>query len=127
MKLNVTNIEKLDAAITEAEGRASVRCINSADVAEYIARIEKTLSGILNKTDWAGLKFDCDPHGRSFPGSYKGIPESTKFTIERGSSAWFVTKIWRGQCGGPTQQVNPTNISSKAEQIAHFVQQSKNW
>jgi len=127
MKLNAANIEKLDATITEAEGRASVRCINSTDVAEYIARIEKTLSGILNKTDWIGLKFDCDPNGRSFPGSYNGIPESTKFTVERGSSSWFVTAIWRGPCGGPTQQVIPKNITDKSEQIAHFVRQSKNW
>ena len=127
MKIKVTDTEKLDTAILAAEGRATARCINSTDVSETVSAIERKLSAIMNKGEWQGMEFLCDPNGQSFPGAYKGIPESTRFKLLRGSSCWFVTEIKRAHCAGPSQRIQPLNLDSKAEAILAFLKQSKNW
>jgi hypothetical protein len=121
MKINVTRTEKLTAAINDAQARASVRTIVAADVEWAIGGIEQRLKGLMYKKDWAGLVFDCDMNAQEFPGAYKGTPESTHFTLERGATGWFVTAIYRGECRRPTQRITCRNIAAYAEKIAEFV------
>ena len=97
MKINIKNTEKLAEAIASAEVRCSARTISAKDIQKEAAHIETKLSKILAKKDWPGIKFTIDLNAQSFPGKYRGIPESTKFTLERFSSGWFVTAIYRGR------------------------------
>ena len=127
MKINVNNTKKLNAEIVRVEARASARTITIETIKEEIAIIEKRLALILNKKDWKGLMFRCDPHGKSFPASYKYSADSTQFNIVRGSSCWFITRVSRSYCQGPTKQIAPVNMETKKEELAHFASMSKNW
>jgi len=127
MKINTTNTEKVNQAITETEGRATARTICMDDVQTAIKSIEKRLSLLLFKKDWKGLKFGVDSNAQSFSSSYKYTPYSTQIVLERGATGWFVTEIYRAPCGGPTHEITPVNILTKTEELASFLSQSKNW
>jgi hypothetical protein len=127
MKINITNIEKVNSAIEEAEGKATSRTISVTDINELVVDIEKRLSNILNKKDWSGLTFYCDNNAQSFPAAYKFSPESTHVILERGASSWFITVICRGYCKSPSQRIVPQNIDTKQESIVEFIKQAKNW
>ena len=102
MKINVTATEKLVAAISAVEGsRVSARTITAEDIQTEVSRIERKLETLMAKKDWAGVVVSCDINAQTFPASYNGRPESTKFTVERFASGWFVTEIKRGYCNGP--------------------------
>jgi hypothetical protein len=127
MKINTTNIEKVNQAIAATEGRATARTITADDVEEAIETIEKRLSLLLLKKDWKGLKFAVDSNAQVFPGAYKHTPYSTHFVLERGASGWFIIELHRSVCVSPAQRIIPTNILTKTEELASFVSQSKNW
>ena len=121
MKININNADKLTTAINAAEGaKVSARTISAVDIQTVTREIERNLSTRLLKKDWQGLVFRCDPHAQSFPGAYRGLPESTHFALERGASAWFVTSIGRSPTLGPTDRIIPVNIQEKAEQLIKF-------
>lgn len=124
-RINANNIDKLNAAIEAAEGRATARCITAVDVQRMVREIEETLSARLYKKDWAGLEFSVDHHAQSFPGAYKGTPESTRFDLERTASGWFVTRVWRDRCEGPKSRIVCRNLQDKAEALVQFA--SENW
>ena len=127
MKINTTNIEKVNSAIAAIEGRATARTITADDVEEAIETIEKKLSILLLKKDWKGLRFAVDTNAQNFASSYKYTPYSTHFVLERGATAWFVTEIYRAPCGRPTHKIVPVNILAKNEEMVSFISQSKNW
>lgn len=125
MKINVLNKEKVEKEIKSTESRAQVRFISYEDINDAINHIEKRLSNLMHKKDWVGLKFLIDPNAQTFPGSYKGVPESTQVVLERCASGWFVVRCFRGcVC---TNGIMPQNIESKNEQIAAFLALDKAW
>lgn len=125
IRINVNNIEKINAAIATAEGRATARCITADDIHIMIDEIESTLIKRMYKKDWAGLEFSVDPNAQSFPGAYRGTPESTQFTVMRKASGWFVTDISRMTCKGPTSRICCRNMAYKAEELVKFAKE--NW
>lgn len=129
MKINTTNTEKLNAAIQQVEGpRVSARTIDADDIRNLIeTTIEKRLSSMLLKKDWKGLRFYCDPHAQSFPGSFKGIPQSTQFTLERGARGWFVTGIERASCEGPRGYIKPMNLKTKETELVDYATSHAPW
>jgi|SRR5690554_1271356 len=94
-KINIQNTDKIQAVLDEVQGRCSVRIIEVKDIRREIDLFEKWLSARMKKADWKGVKFSVDVNGQTFPGSYKGNPESTHFSVEFCSSGWFVTAIYR--------------------------------
>ena len=120
MKINIKNTEKLAAAIESVELRCSARKISVKDIQSEVVRIEKKLTNILAKKDWTGIKFYIDIHAHAFRG-YKGIPVSTKFTLERFSSGWFVTEVYRGRTA--TSRKNEARLTeSQKIAMADYVQ-----
>ena len=120
MKINIDNTDKVNAAIKAVEGtRVSVRKADCDSVLGSVIRIETRLSGLLAKKDWTGLIFFCDPNASMFPNSYKYGPKSTQYKIERFTSGWFVTNIYRGIC--VNKSIREGNLESKAKEIAEFV------
>src|SRR5690625_5708952 len=85
MRINTTNTAAINTTLDAVQHRARARTIDAADLAEAIEEIETKLSQILHKKDWRGLNVWVDIHAQSFPGSYRGIPESTKVVLQRRS------------------------------------------
>ena len=126
IRINVEAYDKLDAAIKAAEGKhVTVRRICAGDVQRMVREIEETLHTRLYKKDWAGLRFSCDDNAQSFPGAYKGRPESTHFELERTASGWFVTRIMRNDCRSPKNRIICHNMKDKAEALVSFA--IENW
>lgn len=120
MKINVTATDKLNAAIDVVQKRASARTITARDIQLDVERIEKALKKVLPKKHWKGAKFIADINAQTFPSSYNGTPESTKFALVRAASGWFVTNIWRGATCGTRLDECELSDEQKAE-LANFV------
>lgn len=121
MKINVASTDKLTAAIAAVEGsRVSARTITSEDVTKAVAQIEKRLSGMMLKKDWAGAAFCVDVHAQDFPNAYKGRPESTIFTVQRFASGWFVTDIRRGYTRSANNRIAPHRNTLNADAIVAY-------
>ena len=125
IRINVNNTDKISAAIAAAEGKATARCITADDIHSMINEIEESLTKRLYKKDWAGLRFSCDDNAQSFPGAYKGRPESTHFELERTASGWFVTRIMRNDCRSPKSRIICHNMEDKSEALVTFAKE--NW
>lgn len=119
MKINVSNSAKIQSAIDAVQVNCRARTINATDVQAYAERLQTWLDGILHRKDQVGLTFYVDAHAQSFPGAYKGIPQSTKFTLTRTSTGFFLINAYRTTCGGPSQVVN-VDLSDRAEELARF-------
>ena len=90
-----SSAEKLNSAIAEAEGRASVRKINARDLIDDLIEVNDYLG--LTKKVMKGTTVRVDHNAQSFPNAYKYVPESTIFCAEF-TSGWFITDIFRGTC-----------------------------
>ena len=101
MKININfnynDVVKVNEALAAVNAR--VRNSNHDDVVKVVKRIERALErkGFLKKY-WTGLRFQCNPHARVFPGAYRGIPAATYFTVERCPSGWFLVDVERREC-----------------------------
>lgn len=87
------NRERIDKAITEAEGRATVRCVTYATVLVAIERIEAKLD--LPKTLMEGVSFHVDPRAQDFPNAYEYTPMSTQFNLTLSKGKWRISDIRR--------------------------------
>ena len=86
---------ELSQLIADAEGRAHVRRLTVDDVLDAVGKVptairKKSLVGCIVK--------DYDPNAQSFPGAYKGIPDSTKASLIYRPSGWYLTEIRRSRC-----------------------------
>lgn len=106
IKVEDKNIEKLQRAIEEAEGRAKVRTITAMTVKWAVTAVEQTLN--IPKKHMVGIKVHCDLHAQKYPNAYKYTPESTQFDLERFASGWFVTNIERERTGGTEKKFSIT-------------------
>ena len=105
MKINTNNTEKVQALVDKVEARAKVRCFFSADrVQREIKRIEKRLHELnCLKKNWKGMRFTLYSDFGRMPNAYKGTPECTSITIERGASGWFIVAASRSQMPASSQ------------------------
>jgi len=93
--INEANKDKLTAAIKEAEGRASVRCITAEDIIMAADKITKRLG--VTKKNLIGSVALVDINAQDFPNAYRYTPESTQFRMEYTASGWAVTEIMRAR------------------------------
>lgn len=100
MKINVNSVDKINQELERVQALAKVRTIRYEDILTAVADVEKRLSQLLYKKDWVGLSVWCDPHAKTFPHAYNGVPKSTQFVMKRYSSGWFITWIGRATCSG---------------------------
>lgn len=88
--------EALTQAIADAEGnRTSARKIDAQDIIDDLIEINDYLG--ITKKSMKGTTARVDHNAQSFPGAYKGTPESTHFSAEF-TTNWFVTSIGRDTC-----------------------------
>lgn len=120
MKINVNNIEKIEAEIKAAEKSCSSRKMDPEFIAEAIKRAEDRLSELLYKKDWKGVEVRIDAAGgQSFPSSYRGVPESTQAVVVFSGSGWFVTRIDRSYVSSKSVEI--TGLEKKKDELIRFV------
>jgi hypothetical protein len=98
IKLTPNNYEKIQAAIDNAEGRASERLITVEDIVEALTTLEQKLN--ITKKALIGTTVRVDYNTQHFAKAYKYTPHSTHFAAEYRKSGWFITDIYRWSCGG---------------------------
>lgn len=111
MKINITNEEKLTAAIKEAEGRATARTVTANDIIRVLNNVGKGIP----KTKLSGtiVHYDGAEH---FPNAYKYRPESTHWTAENIKGKWYVTNIARCTCPNRERWNTSITYSEEAKQ-----------
>lgn len=105
-------IEKLNNWIQEAQGRATVRLLDSADVFNWLHRIESRLN--ITKKAMQGVYIHCDPNAQDFPRAYKYTPESTQFDAYYKNGTWRIVRIGRGICEKKRLQVELSASAKEA-------------
>ena len=94
--------EPLSAAIREAEGRATERCLTARAVVLAIESITENLK--IPASRMRGIKATVCPAAQDFPRAYKYTPKATTFCIEYKSTGWVVTDISRTACPRASQE-----------------------
>lgn len=90
------NREAIENMISEAEGKATARCLTFKDLTSRIEQLEKVLG--IPKKDMEGIKYDLDDNAQNFPLAYKYKPDSTHAVIERTGGKWRLIKVYRYTC-----------------------------
>ena len=119
IKITAGNRERIQTVINDVQKRSRVRTIIPASIYVTVAVAEEHLRRSLYKKDWTGLVVECDPNSQTFANAYKrkGVPESTRFTIERRKTGWFLTKVSRARCG---LKYLRCSFAGRGEQLERF-------
>ena len=98
IKINETNRAAISAALAAANGKATAHTFNSAeDIIACAATAEAQLTALgIPKNERAGATAGASS-GSKLPNAYKYSRITTRITITRGSSAWFLTEITTGE------------------------------
>lgn len=91
--INKTNKMRIEAIITEAQGRARERLLTFADIVKATEKIEKKLG--ITKKSLEGTIADIDIHAQDFPRAYKYRAESTHFSAEYRGGKWRLNSVIR--------------------------------
>lgn len=91
--INETNRAKIETAIQDAEGKASMRTIDFNDIINATQKIEKKLG--IPKKYMDGVRYDVDLHAQNFPKAYKYRAESTQFIVEFSKGKWRLISVER--------------------------------
>lgn len=94
--INYKNMNKIEAAIDEAQGKAKERTINAYNVLSA-PRIIREEYGISMKA-LEGCRFVCDPNAQDFPKAYKYKAMSTAFVVEVSKGSFKLVEVERTEC-----------------------------
>lgn len=89
------NRERIDKAIREAEGMATMRKLTYAAVLVAIERIEAKLN--LPKARMEGVSFHVDTWAQDFPNAYGFPAVSTQFNLTLSGGKWRISDIKRAE------------------------------
>ena len=114
MKIKVTDVEKINAALEDVQNRCSARTVDAADVAKICERVEERLG--ISKRAMDGITVVADCHAQQFPSAYRYTPESTHVYLMYRRGAWYMTDARRESCWSPTVgvRVNLTDAAREA-------------
>ena len=107
------NCEAIENMITQAEGKATARCLTFKDLTFRIAQLETALG--IAKKDMEGLKYDLDDNAQNFPHAYKYKADSTHAVIERRGGKWRLVDVHRGTCRGEKHTFHCLVMPTEAE------------
>ena len=108
MKINITNTEKLNKAIKEAEGKATARTTSAKEIVKTLESIRVPKSRLNGtKVFWDGAEH--------FPNAYKYRPESTHWVAENVNGRWYVIDICRATCPNRTNRRGEIAYSDDAK------------
>ena len=110
--INEANRDRIIIAIDEAQSRAKVRAIDFTDVEYAVKKIEEKLG--ITKKAMVGVKATVDPWAQEFPKAYKYTPYSTQFSLEKTTSGWKLTKVYRSETRRKTYDIELTDDAKMA-------------
>ena len=99
MKINVTDSDRIAAALAKVQKRAQVRTLHRINVLQAAERAEMKLEALkIPKKDRYGT---VAYYGyEKFPSAYKWTPEGTLVTLFRFTTGWFLIDVERDDCKG---------------------------
>jgi len=94
MRINLTNMEAVRAALDAVNGRATAHTYHmSCQVADVAREAERALARLnLSKSARRGARYVSQSSG-NLPKAYKYNAIGTTVTLERGASAWFLVDV----------------------------------
>jgi len=97
MKININDTKKTTAALDKAQHRCSPRLLEIGDVtgAAKVAEMRLEALNVLLRNRPGCRLLLTHAFGGHVPGSYKGRPEATYVTMERGGKDWFAVDVGR--------------------------------
>lgn len=98
IKVNEANLEKIQTALDEVQGRCKERIVTAKRVMKSCEEIEEYFG--ISKKAMTGLVVNVDVHAEKYARAYKYTPRSTQYTLERRASGWYVYNIGREITGG---------------------------
>lgn len=93
IKINENNIQKLEEALAQANGKSRERLAKLVDLQKAVDRIRKKFD--IPKSRMEGLKVRVDLNAQSKPHAYKHAMYSTFFTIEFGKADAYLVDCER--------------------------------
>lgn len=114
------NIERINEAIKQAEGRATERLIKYENIDHAVFEIEHKLD--IPKVAMLGIMVDIDWNAQKFPNAYKYAPMSTHATIKKTASGWNLIGVHRDTCRTKKYDVLLTEVAKQAliERVEKF-------
>lgn len=110
--INNKNIQRINNAIAEAEGRATERTINYHLLCRSIFEIEVWLG--IPKVAMTGIKAHIDYHAQTFPRAYKYTPMSTHALVEKTRTGWKLIDVYRDACRAKRYTLTLTDTTKQA-------------
>ena len=128
MKIRINDVEKLEKALDSVQSsRCSQRLMKSEWFIEQSETVIKKIDSMLLKKDQTGINIDIDPSAQNFRSYYKGIPESTSYSIKKFSSGWFVVGIYRAKCKPWSERYDIRMSPEQKIKAVEYMIQYKNW
>ena len=93
--IKTANRERLQAALSAAEGRATARLISAEELIRLTEQLEEQLRRYSTKKAREGLVAWLAPHVDRFPKAYKYRPEGTACKVEYISGSWKLISCCR--------------------------------
>ena len=117
IKISAENAEKINAAISEIEGKATARTLDADDIIKIAERSTEQVAArtFLPKTRQVGAVVTYRM-GINLPSSYKYAPEYTEVILERRKSGWFLVSARRAR--GAAKQAETFEISLSPQAAA---------
>lgn len=95
-KIYSTDTDKLNAAITEAEGRATARTMNAEYVGSKLFYVVNRYLNDMPKKALTGTRATVHASTKKLPSSYKYRAESTQAEFLHDGKGWTLVSVWRG-------------------------------
>ena len=95
-KIYSTDIEKLDDAIIEAEGRSTARTMDAGYVDSKLYYVVTRYLNNMPKKALAGTRATVHASTEKLPRSYKYRAESTQAEFLHDGKGWMLVSVWRG-------------------------------
>lgn len=118
MKINVDDTQKIGAALVKVNGSAVSHTLTSCDVQVLADRIEKDLQN--RGVSKSAMKGTCVTYTQSGPGKAYARKSrsvvSTKVTIERGASCWFLIGAERVDLWATSPERLTMRVTAEARQ-----------
>lgn len=113
IKVCAQNRDKISGAISEVQSKARTRTISADTITDYCESLADSYRMIPKKA-LHGSTFSVDPFAQHFPNAYKGIPESTQFSLLYSHGQFYLTRLVRDRTKSESLTV-VANLSEDAQ------------
>lgn len=113
IKVCAQNRDKISGAISEVQSKARTRTISVDTITDYCESLANSYR-MIPKKSLHGSTFFVDPFAQHFPNAYKGIPESTQFSLLYSHGQFYLIRLVRDRTKSESHTV-VANLSEDAQ------------